>query len=82
MLEDSVRDLDEWSELSCGSGGFKELGFKEKVRYMARQKGDYGKVAFLESIGLSLSSAMNVARYLSGQSLSSLVQKVYFLALR
>ena len=43
---------------------------------MAKEKGDNGKVAFLESVGLSLSAAMNVARYLSAETLPALVLKV------
>lgn len=78
MLVDGVRELDElklWG--SWKSQGKDLVGFKEKVRFMARERGDNGKVAFLESaVGLSLSSAMNVARYLSAESLPSLIHKV------
>lgn len=52
-----------------------DFGFKEKVALMAMEKGDCGKVAFLESVGMNLSSAMNVARYLSGEMLPSLIYK-------
>lgn len=84
MLVDGVRDLDELSLWgSCGSEGNEfvaaagdVVGFKKKVLYMAKEKGDNGKVAFLESVGLSLSAAMNVARYLSAETLPALVLKV------
>ncbi|KAJ8759952.1 hypothetical protein K2173_010808 [Erythroxylum novogranatense] len=83
MLLDSVSDLEEWSKWKHGEGGtgdrFGDLGFEEKVVYMAKEKGDNGKVAFLESIGLSLSSSMNVARYLSGESLPGLIEKVKYM---
>lgn len=80
MIVDSVRDLEEWNSWrGSGEGGFDglngELGFKEKVIFMVREKGDGGKVAFLESVGLSLSSAMALARYLSSESLLSLIDK-------
>jgi mTERF domain-containing protein len=80
MLFDSVKDLEEWTSWKSGGDGneFATLGFKEKVAYMAKEKGDNGKVAFLESLGLSLSSSMNVARYLHGESLPNLVHKVKF----
>ncbi|RXH88989.1 hypothetical protein DVH24_000588 [Malus domestica] len=66
----------------------RELGaFKGKVRYLAIEKGDNGKVAFLEGVvGLNLSSAMNVARHLSAETLPGLgslrrlnyVKKIFF----
>lgn len=79
MLVDGVRELDDtsmwgyWSNEGLGD----DFGFKEKVVLMATQKGDCGKVAFLESVGMNLSSAMNIARYLSGEMLPSLIYKVY-----
>ncbi|XP_062110932.1 transcription termination factor MTERF2, chloroplastic [Humulus lupulus] len=85
MLVDGVRDLDElklWSSWKSGEEekGLKLNGFKEKVSYMAMEKGDNGKVAFLESfVGLSLSSAMNVARYLSAETLPGLIGKVKYM---
>ncbi|GAV71154.1 mTERF domain-containing protein [Cephalotus follicularis] len=75
MLIDSVLDLDEWNSWK---GRVTHLGFEEKLIYMAKEKGDNGKVAFFESIGLSLSSAMNVARYLYSESLPALLHKVKF----
>ncbi|XP_054792317.1 transcription termination factor MTERF2, chloroplastic-like isoform X1 [Prosopis cineraria] len=71
MLVDEVRDLDELSMWETQIGGF-----QEKVVHIARKKGDNGKVVYLESLGLSLSSAMNVARYLSGETLVALIHKV------
>ncbi|CAN1306160.1 Transcription termination factor MTERF2, chloroplastic [Linum perenne] len=85
MLMESVEDLDEWSSWKTAddAGGGEEFGelkdFKEKVVHMARVKGDNGKVAFLESIGLNLSSSMNVARYLSKDELPSLIYKVKYM---
>ncbi|KAJ6420344.1 hypothetical protein OIU84_030290 [Salix udensis] len=81
MLVDSVKDLEEWTSWKSGGDGneFATLGFKEKVAYMAKEKGDNGKVAFLESLGLSLSSSMNAARYLHGESLPNLIHKVKYM---
>ncbi|PQQ21140.1 uncharacterized protein Pyn_21051 [Prunus yedoensis var. nudiflora] len=81
MLVDGVLELDElglWRERERKEG--RELvEFKEKVRYLAKEKGDNGKVAFLESVvGLSLSSAMNLARHLSAETLPRLVEKVKY----
>ncbi|KAM7258199.1 hypothetical protein ACFE04_013940 [Oxalis oulophora] len=78
MLVGSVDDLDEWN--SWKGGGEDELGFGDKVVYMAKEKGDYGKVAFLESVvGLSLASAMGVARYLAKETLPELIHKVKYM---
>ena len=63
---------DSWGSVGVGEGG----GFK-KVYDMAEKKGDKGMLCFLESVMLSLSSAMNVGRYLSSHSLPSLIYKVY-----
>ncbi|CAN0880365.1 Transcription termination factor MTERF2, chloroplastic [Linum grandiflorum] len=83
MLMESVEDLEEWSSWKTDDDGGEEFGelkdFKEKVVHMAEVKGDNGKVAFLESIGLNLSSSMNVARYLSKDSLPSLISKVKYM---
>ncbi|KAK3219020.1 hypothetical protein Dsin_012990 [Dipteronia sinensis] len=89
MLKDSVlelEELDSWrndnNNNGGGSGGDGEegfVGFKEKVIRMAKEKGDNGKVAFLESVGLSLSSAINVARYMSGEPLPALINKVKYM---
>lgn len=83
MLVDSVRELNElslWSSWRRESDEEMEipLCFKKKVYYMAKEKGDNGKVPFLESVGLSLSSAMNVARYLSSETLPVLIHKVKY----
>lgn len=78
MIVEGVRDLEEWNSWK-GSGeseGIEGLGFREKVIYMVKQKGDGGKVAFLESLGLSLSSAMYLAHYVSSESLTILLDKV------
>lgn len=75
MLADGVQELDElglWRK-----EGIELVGFKEKVKYLAKEKGDNGKVAFLESVvGLSLSSAMNIARHSSVETLPGLINKV------
>ncbi|XP_038895303.1 transcription termination factor MTERF4, chloroplastic [Benincasa hispida] len=85
MLVDGVRELDEtsmwvsWSKEGGEQPLVDDFGFKEKVGLMAMEKGDHGKVAFLESVGMNLSSAMNVARYLSGEMLPSLIYKVKYM---
>ncbi|KDP25036.1 hypothetical protein JCGZ_22571 [Jatropha curcas] len=82
MLFDSVKDLEElnaWKSTIADGREFGVLGFQEKLVYMAKEKGDNGKVAFLESLGLSLSSAMNVARYVSSESLLGLIHKVKYM---
>lgn len=92
MLNDSVQDLEEWKSWSSSSSGSNKndvgngdgeesvlIGFKEKVVRMAKEKGDNGKVAFLESLGLSLSSAISIARYLSGEPLPPLIHKVKYM---
>lgn len=77
MLVDGVQELDElglWRK-----EGIELVGFKEKVKYLAKEKGDNGKVAFLESVvGLSLSSAMNIARHSSVETLPGLINKVKY----
>ncbi|XWS11641.1 hypothetical protein CRYUN_Cryun37aG0016300 [Craigia yunnanensis] len=82
MLVDAVKELEEWNAWNNNNNNNSEgenLGFKEMVIYMAKEKSDNGKVAFLESVGLSLSSAMGVARYLSSESLPSLIHKVKYM---
>ncbi|KAH7564815.1 hypothetical protein JRO89_XS09G0032500 [Xanthoceras sorbifolium] len=87
MLSESVLELeqlDSWrnnddNDNGGGDGEEDFVGFKEKVIRMAKEKGDNGKVAFLESVGLSLSSAISVARYLSGEPLPALIDKVKYM---
>ncbi|XP_057968541.1 transcription termination factor MTERF2, chloroplastic isoform X3 [Malania oleifera] len=88
MLMDSVHDLDELSLWSPwrSKGETKEeeesdglLSFRKKVYYMAKEKGDKGVLPYLESIGLSLSSSMHVARYISSETLPSLICKVNYM---
>ncbi|XVF65009.1 hypothetical protein PTKIN_Ptkin09bG0212200 [Pterospermum kingtungense] len=80
MLVDGVKELEEWNAWNNSSNKDGDnLGFKEMVIYMAKEKGDNGKVAFLESVGLPLSSAMSVARYLSSESLPGLIHKVKYM---
>ncbi|MBA0839297.1 hypothetical protein Goarm_005041 [Gossypium armourianum] len=79
MLVDGVKELEEWNAWNKSNGEGDSLGFKEMIIYMAKEKGDNGKVAFLESVGLPLSSAMSVARYLSSESLPSIIRKVKYM---
>ncbi|KAK4361702.1 hypothetical protein RND71_016943 [Anisodus tanguticus] len=85
MLIDSVRDLDEfslWNSWSTNDDDEKTVSFKRKVYLMAKQKGDKGMLPFLESLGLTLSSATHLARYLSSnslfQTLPTLINKVKY----
>lgn len=73
-----VEEVAELDELSRWDSEYKEAagGFKEKVVFLAKQKGNEGKVAFLESLGLSLPSAVYIARLLSAVSLLGLINKV------
>lgn len=72
---EGVRDLEEWDTWKGNEG----LGFSEKVVYMVKHKGDGDKVAFLESLGLSLSSAMYLSHYVSSVTLPRLLDKVKYL---
>ncbi|CAI9767135.1 unnamed protein product [Fraxinus pennsylvanica] len=91
MLIDSVRDLDEWNSWTADSGEIissdfdscatpKLESFKKKVYEMAKGKGDEGILPFLESLGLTLSSATYLAGYLSShsQTLPLLIHKVKY----
>ncbi|XP_027929782.1 transcription termination factor MTERF2, chloroplastic [Vigna unguiculata] len=74
MLVEGVRDLDEWGwEADEEIAG---LSFKDKILHVAAQKGDKGKIAYLETLGLTLSWSINVAGYLSAHTLPSLMHKV------
>ncbi|KAL2950925.1 hypothetical protein AAZX31_19G018300 [Glycine max] len=72
MLVEGVRDLEQWHEWDAG------LSFRDKILHIAPQKGDKGKVAYLETLGFSLSSSMNIARYFSADTLTlpSLMHKM------
>ncbi|XP_019447618.1 PREDICTED: transcription termination factor MTERF2, chloroplastic [Lupinus angustifolius] len=77
MLMDGVRDLDQLSSIiQQEEEEEEEQNLKDKIIHIATQKGDKGKVAYLESLGFTLSSSMNVARYLSAETLPSLIHKV------
>lgn len=93
-LIEGVKELDElpdlWGEfgyqkgddsVAVADGGGGGGGFKEKVIYMAKQKGYGGRVAFLESLGLTLPSATYIARLLSSETLHGLIHKVILLRL-
>ncbi|CAL0332117.1 unnamed protein product [Lupinus luteus] len=73
MLMDGVRDLDQLSSIIQQQ---QQQNLEDKIIHIATQKGDKGKVAYLESLGFTLSSSMNVARYLSAETLPSLIHKV------
>ncbi|XP_077222407.1 mitochondrial transcription termination factor family protein isoform X2 [Tasmannia lanceolata] len=79
MLIDSVCELDEsslWDSWKIEKEDIGSLSFKEKVFYMAKEKGDKGILPFLESVGLNQSSLMHVARYLSSEKLVDLIDKL------
>ncbi|XP_077222406.1 mitochondrial transcription termination factor family protein isoform X1 [Tasmannia lanceolata] len=81
MLIDSVCELDEsslWDSWKIEKEDIGSLSFKEKVFYMAKEKGDKGILPFLESVGLNQSSLMHVARYLSSEKLVDLIDKVKY----
>ncbi|GAB2268614.1 hypothetical protein Dimus_003569 [Dionaea muscipula] len=92
MLRDGVRELDElslwssWSwmkekELHGGPGGVEdteELSLKTKVKLMAMEKGDNGKIPYLQSIGLSSASASHLARILPSETLPTLIRRVKY----
>ncbi|XP_047171143.1 transcription termination factor MTERF2, chloroplastic isoform X1 [Vigna umbellata] len=74
MLVEGVRDLDEWGWETDEE--IEGLSFKDKILRVAAQKGDKGKIAYLETLGLTLSWSINVAGYLSAHTLPSLIHKV------
>lgn len=83
MLVGNVQELDElglwgsWnSEIVEGNVDMSALSFRKKVYYMAKSKGDKGVLPYLESIGVKLSSALLIARYLSSEKLPQLIDKV------
>lgn len=77
MLVEAVRDLDQLSMWDSDSDKqIAAFSFKDKLLHIATHKGDNGKVAYLESVGFTLSSSINVARYLSAETLPSLMHKV------
>ncbi|KAF6141754.1 hypothetical protein GIB67_027932 [Kingdonia uniflora] len=80
MLLDGVRELDElslWKSWRMGDGDeLENLSLKKKVFYMAKEKGDNGKLPFLESVGLNTLSSTHVARYLAAESLPNIIRKV------
>ncbi|KAF3659109.1 Cytochrome-like protein [Capsicum annuum] len=87
MLIHGVRDLDDFSLWNSWTTTTHEKQqqqqpylppFKRKVYLIAKQKGDNGIIPFLESIGLTLSSATHLARYLSSQTLPNLINKVKY----
>jgi mTERF domain-containing protein len=79
MLIEGVRDLE---QLSSSMNVFNSnFNYKDKILHIASLKGDKGKLAYLESLRFTLSSSMNVARYISSSSshnntLPSLINKV------
>ncbi|KAK9099702.1 hypothetical protein Scep_023132 [Stephania cephalantha] len=81
MLVESVRDLDEhslWDSWRVEGEEASEFSFREKVFCVAKEKGDGGMLAFLESVGLNPSSSTHVARYLASEPIPELIEKVKF----
>ncbi|KAK9097701.1 hypothetical protein Syun_024746 [Stephania yunnanensis] len=81
MLVESVRDLDEhslWDSWRVEGEEAGEFSFREKVFCVAKEKGDGGMLAFLESVGLNPSSSTHVARYLASEPIPELIEKVKF----
>ncbi|KAG0500181.1 hypothetical protein HPP92_000253 [Vanilla planifolia] len=85
MIVGNVLELDEnllwgsWKpELAEEVLDVASFSFKRKVRCMAESKRDYGVLPFLESLGVRQSSAMFIARYLVGERLPDLIDKVKF----
>lgn len=76
MLIDGVRELDELSLWNTEYDDIDNLSFKNKVLYLAKQKGDNGILPFLESMGINSSSSTHIARYLVKESLPQLIHKV------
>ncbi|MCI06969.1 hypothetical protein A2U01_0028032, partial [Trifolium medium] len=69
------------SSMLDGNGVFNlNFNYRDKILHIAALKGDKGKLAYLESLGFTLSSSMNVARYISSSAhnntLPSLINKV------
>ncbi|XP_061357209.1 transcription termination factor MTERF4, chloroplastic [Gastrolobium bilobum] len=80
MLMEGVRDLEQlWDFDSDSDKQIAGSNFKEKLLHIAAHKGDNGKVAYLESLGFTLSWSMNLARYLSDDTLPSLMHKVTYM---
>ncbi|CAL9116726.1 unnamed protein product [Musa acuminata var. zebrina] len=87
MLVGNVQELDElglwgsWnSEIVEENMDMSSLSFRKKVYYMVKSKGDKGVLPYLESIGVKLSSALLIARYLSSEKLRQLIDKVNFVS--
>ncbi|XP_057458332.1 uncharacterized protein LOC130749065 isoform X2 [Lotus japonicus] len=89
MLVEGVRDLEQlssssmsiWDDNNCATTATATatgFNFRDKLVHIAANKGDNGKLAYLESLGFTLYSSMNVARYLSPDidTLPSLIHKV------
>ncbi|RRT60056.1 hypothetical protein B296_00012379 [Ensete ventricosum] len=83
MLVGNVQELDElglwgsWNnEIVEENVDMSRLSFRKKVYYMAKSKGDKGVLPYLESIGVKLSSALLISRYLSSERLPQLINKM------
>lgn len=82
-LIESIDDIDYWNSWAAADStqetvSANVLEFKKKVYQMAERKGDKGALPFLESLGLSLSSATLIARYLSAShTLPQIIHKVF-----
>ncbi|KAH9313386.1 hypothetical protein KI387_028421, partial [Taxus chinensis] len=82
-LMDAVHELDEvalWGSWQTESGGnaVDHMAFKDKIIKIARRKRGVGLVPFLESIGVNPSSTLHISRYLFGEPLACLIEKVNF----
>ncbi|KAL9255115.1 Transcription termination factor MTERF6, chloroplastic/mitochondrial-like protein [Drosera capensis] len=88
MLRDEVRELDEnslWKSWFmqrrrgvAAEEEIEELSLKRKVKLLAKEKGDGGKIACLESVGLGLGFATRIARALSKLTLNGLIRRVKY----
>ncbi|CAI9116433.1 OLC1v1017574C1 [Oldenlandia corymbosa var. corymbosa] len=84
MLIHSIGELEEVSSLSSAAAPpswseSDQLSFRSKVYEMAKWKGDKGILPYLESIGLTLSSASHLGRrYLSSHTLPTLIHQVKY----
>ncbi|GLJ52223.1 hypothetical protein SUGI_1110860, partial [Cryptomeria japonica] len=82
-LMDVVHELDElalWGswETEIGGVGVEHLTFSDKILKIARRKRGAGFIPYLESIGVNPSSTLHISRYLLGETLPGLIEKVNF----
>ncbi|XP_057826733.1 transcription termination factor MTERF4, chloroplastic isoform X5 [Cryptomeria japonica] len=80
-LMDVVHELDElalWGswETEIGGVGVEHLTFSDKILKIARRKRGAGFIPYLESIGVNPSSTLHISRYLLGETLPGLIEKM------